>query len=250
VSVPAPREPAARLVSVGIDSPDPVAAARWWADALGWTVVAAADDEAEIAPPGRDREPVLVFLAVPEAKTAKNRLHLDLGTDDADDHRETVARLLAAGATRVDVGQRDATWDVLADPDGNELCVLEPRDRYRGAGRLAAVVVDAADPARLARWWADASGWTVGYEAGGVTSLHHPGDRPPDIDFVTVTEPKEGKNRLHLDLLAPAGDVEAEVRRLVARGARRVDIGQGDVPWAVLADPEGNEFCVLPSPDL
>jgi hypothetical protein len=161
-----------------------------------------------------------------------------------------VARLLAAGATRADIGQRDVTWDVLADPDGNELCVLEPRDRYRGAGRLAAVVVDAADPARLARWWADATGWRIGYEAGGVTSLHHPDDRPPDIDFVTVTEPKRGKNRLHPDVIAPGGDVETEARRLVARGATPVDIGQRDVPWAVLADPEGNEFCVLPSVDI
>jgi hypothetical protein len=66
------------------------------------------------------------------------------------------------------------------------------------------------------------------------------------VDFVAVGEPKRLKNRLHLDVLAPGGDVEAETKRLCSRGARPADVGQGDAPWAVLADPEGNEFCVLP----
>lgn len=155
-------------------------------------------------------------------------------------------RLLAAGATTVDLGQRDLPWVVLADPDGNELCVLEPRDRYRGAGRLAAVVVDARDPATLARFWAVTIGWAIGFEAEGITSLHHPGGRPPDLDFVAVPDPKRVKNRLHLDVVAPRGDVTAAARLLIERGARPVDIGQGTVPWRVLADPEGNELCVLP----
>jgi hypothetical protein len=135
---------------------------------------------------------------------------------------------------------------VLADPDGHELCVLDPRDRYRGAGRLAAVVIDAHDPPALARWWAEVTGWPVGHEGEDVTSLHQPDDRPPDIDFVRIADPKTGKNRVHPDVLAAGGDVDAAVRELVALGARAVDIGQGDVPWTVLADPEGNELCVLP----
>lgn len=239
----------ARLVSVGVDTADPLGAARWWAGALEWRVVEAGPDEAAIAPAGEERAPTLVFLRVPEPKTVKNRLHLDLATVDADDHERTVSRLLAAGASRADIGQGDATWTVLADPEGNELCVLEPRERYQGCGRLAAVVVDAHDPASLARFWALASGWRVGFEEGPVTSLHHPGARPPDLDFVRVADRKTVKNRLHLDVLAPGGDVEAEVARLVEAGAVPVDIGQGDVPWAVLADPEGNELCVLSSPD-
>jgi predicted enzyme related to lactoylglutathione lyase len=238
-----------RLVSVAVDSADPVASARWWARALGWRVVASEPDEVEIAP-AEAREPTLVFLAVAEPKTVKNRIHPDLASQSARDQRETVDRLVAAGATPVDVGQREVPWVVLADPFGNELCVLEPRDRYRDAGALAAVVVDALDPSELAGFWAAATGWTVGFEADGITSLHHPRDRPPDLDFVRVGEPKRTKDRLHLDIVAPGGDVGAEVQRLVGLGAVPADVGQGDVPWAVLADPEGNELCVLPSRDV
>lgn len=248
VSSPAPDPavdvPTARLVSVGIDSGHPVDAAQWWADALEWRIVAAASDEAEIAPHAGGTL-ALVFLPVPEPKTVKNRLHLDIASRDADDRHATVARLLAAGATEVDIGQKDVRWTVLADPEGNELCVLEPRDRYRDTGRLAAVVVDATDPPSLARYWASVTGWRVALEQDGVTSLRHPSDRPPDLDFVRVADAKQGKNRLHLDVVAP-GEVDVHAARLATAGAQPVDIGQGDVPWAVMADPEGNEFCVLP----
>jgi predicted enzyme related to lactoylglutathione lyase len=235
------------LVSVGIDSADPEASARWWADALGWSVIASAPGEAEVAPAGEARVPALVFLEVPEPKTVKNRIHLDLASEDAASQAQTVERLIASGATPVDIGQHDVPWVVLADPDGNELCVLDPRDRYRGAGSLASVVIDAHDPPALARFWAVAIGWTISTDVDGFTSLRHPGGRPPDLDFVAVTDAKVVKNRVHLDVAAPGGDVHAEVDRLIALGAAPVDIGQGDVPWVVLADPEGNEFCVLPT---
>jgi catechol 2,3-dioxygenase-like lactoylglutathione lyase family enzyme len=234
------------LVSIGIDTADPPAAARWWADALGWEVVAADADEAEIVPPS-GRAPALVFLRVHDPKVGKNRVHLDLASADTTDMETTIDRLLATGASRADVGQGDAPWVVLADPEGNEFCVLEPRDRYQGTERLASVVIDAADPAALARFWAAATGWPIGYEQDGVASLHQPDDRPPDVDFVPVTDAKRVKNRLHPDVLAADGDVEGAARALVALGARPVDIGQGDgSPWIVLADPEGNELCVLP----
>jgi predicted enzyme related to lactoylglutathione lyase len=234
------------LVSFGIDSADPPVAARWWAEALDWDIVATAPDEAEIAP--RDgRVPALVFLAVAEPKVGKNRVHLDLASTDAGDHQQTVERLLATGARPADIGQQDVPWVVLADPEGNEFCVLEPRARYQGAGRLAAVVVDAADPPALARFWAAVTGWSIGFEDADVTSLHHPGGRPPDIDFVLVRDEKQVKNRLHPDVVAPDGDVAGATEAVIALGARHVDIGQGEgLPWVVLVDPEGNELCVLP----
>ncbi len=113
-----------QFVSVGIDSPYPGAAARWWAAALEWSVVSSASDEAEIAPARNRRSPALVFLAVPEPKWGKNRIHLDIGTVDAGDRERTVERLIAAGATPIDVGHGDVPWVVLADPEGNELCML------------------------------------------------------------------------------------------------------------------------------
>ncbi|HXH57551.1 VOC family protein [Iamia sp.] len=110
-----------------VDATDPVTLGRWWAEALGWVVVDENAEEVEIrSAPGR--LPGLLFLAVPEPKAVKDRLHLDFRPDDRD---AEVDRLLARGATRADVGQGDETWVVLADPEGNEFCVLSSR---RAAG--------------------------------------------------------------------------------------------------------------------
>jgi Glyoxalase-like domain len=105
---------------VVIDSADPRALGRWWAAALGWVVVGEYDDELEIRP-APDQLPGLLFGVVPESKAGKNRLHLDFRPDDRD---AEVERLLALGARHADVGQRDVRWVVLADPEGNEFCVL------------------------------------------------------------------------------------------------------------------------------
>jgi hypothetical protein len=102
---------------------DGPALGRWWQEALGWVVVDDDDGCYEIRPE-IDRLPGLLFVPVPEAKTSKNRLHLDFRPDD---HDAEVQRLLDLGATRVDVGQGDQPWTVLADPEGNEFCVLAAR---------------------------------------------------------------------------------------------------------------------------
>jgi hypothetical protein len=106
-----------------IDAADPVALGRWWASALGWVVVNDDADEFEIRR-SADRLPGLLFAAVPEAKTQKNRLHLDFRPDDRD---AEVDRLIALGAERADIGQGEQSWVVLADPEGNEFCVLSSR---------------------------------------------------------------------------------------------------------------------------
>jgi hypothetical protein len=107
-----------------IDARDPGGLGNWWREALGWIVVNDDDDEFEIRPTP-DRLPGLLFVPVPERKTIKNRLHLDFRPDDRD---AEVERLLALGATRADVGQGEQSWVVLADPEGNEFCVLGSRD--------------------------------------------------------------------------------------------------------------------------
>jgi predicted enzyme related to lactoylglutathione lyase len=121
-----------------------------------------------------------------------------------------------------------------------------------GAGsavRLENLTVDAADPAALADFWQAVLGWRRTIEEADEIALRPPAgsvedDVYPDLLFLKVAEAKAGKNRLHLDL-RPL-DQAAEVARLEALGARRVDVGQGpEVTWVVLADPEGNEFCVL-----
>ncbi len=252
-----------RFVSIVVDAADPHTLGHWWSGTLGWPVQFEDEHEVVVEPDGNELEervPALVFVPVADTKVVKNRLHLDLSSDSAEHQRAAVEVLRARGATAVDIGQHgvpgigqhDVPWIVMADPEGNEFCVLDPRDRYLGGGSLAAVVVDAADPAGLAAFWAEATGWSIGYEAnaGEVVSLHSRHGGPPDIDFVRVDDPKIVKDRLHLDVRPFADDDQAaEVERLVALGARRIDVGQREVTWVVLADPEGNEFCVLRSKD-
>ncbi len=236
-----------RLYSVVIDCADHAAQARWWAETLGWSVTIDADDEATIEPNAATRNDLAVtFVPVPEPKQAKNRVHLDLGSPTRQAQVETVERLVERGAARADVGQAEVSWIVLADPEGNEFCVLAPDDRFDEAGALEAVVVDAVRPGLLARFWAEATGWGITCESHLVASLCHPSGDPPALDLIAVAHPTPGKNRVHLDVAPPAsGDRDAEVERLSRVGARDVDIGQGQVTWTVLADPEGNEFCVL-----
>lgn len=109
------------------------------------------------------------------------------------------------------------------------------------------VIVHSVDPAALGQWWAEALGWVVVYSSADEFEIRPEADRTPGLDFVRIDEAKTSKSRLHLDFRPD--DQQAEVARLVAHGARRVDVGQGDAAsWVVLADPDGNEFCVLSAP--
>jgi predicted enzyme related to lactoylglutathione lyase len=108
------------------------------------------------------------------------------------------------------------------------------------------VVVDAHDLPRLARFWAQALRWSVLSERDREVVIGPDVEAPVGICFMPVTDRKTVKNRLHLDLTTTADDRHAEIERLVGLGARRVDVGQtGEESWTVLADPEGNEFCVV-----
>jgi hypothetical protein len=116
---------ALRLWTIDVDAHDPKALGRWWAEALGWKIFFEDDDEVVITTDD-ERFPGIIFLPVPEGKAVKNRLHLDFVPDD---RGVEVARLLEMGATRADVGQSaDVAWVVLADPEGNEFCVLRARE--------------------------------------------------------------------------------------------------------------------------
>lgn len=115
---------ASRLYNVTIDAHDPAALAEFWRHALGYRVAYSEPNEVGIEPPEGDSGTALVFVPVPEAKAVKNRLHLDLAPDD---QAAEVERLLALGARRVDIGQGQASWVVMADPEGNEFCVLTLR---------------------------------------------------------------------------------------------------------------------------
>jgi catechol 2,3-dioxygenase-like lactoylglutathione lyase family enzyme len=114
-----------RWQSICIDTPDPAPLARWWADLLGWRITFDEPDEVVLEPPAGSVadgvSPDILFVKVPEGKAVKNRLHIDLRPED---QAAEVARAEAMGATRIDIGQGEPTWVVLADPEGNEFCIL------------------------------------------------------------------------------------------------------------------------------
>ena len=114
-------------------------------------------------------------------------------------------------------------------------------------GVITEINIDCANSERVAQFWADVLGWQL-QRKDDFLWMSESGD-PTDggliLVFVKVPEPKTVKNRVHVDISPSGSDQAEETERLIALGARRVDIGQGDVPWVVLADPEGNEFCLL-----
>ncbi|MBA2447612.1 MAG: VOC family protein [Chloroflexi bacterium] len=113
--------------------------------------------------------------------------------------------------------------------------------------RFTGLVVDCAEPKRLAEFWAAVLGWQPAPGDDEEIELAGPPGSGPDLLFIPVPEPKTVKNRLHIDVNPVGCEQEQEVERLIGLGARRVDVGQGEQSWVVLADPEGNEFCVLRS---
>ncbi|MFJ5309560.1 VOC family protein [Streptomyces sp. NPDC088350] len=242
---------ALRPVQVNIKALDDTAVGRFWAEALGWRLSGAEPGATSAQPDGFDwLDPAAVaidVIAVPEPRTAtKNRLHLDLATTSAAHQAELVARLRSLGATPVDVGQGEVPWTVLADPEGNEFCVLEPREIYRDTGPIAVVVVDCADPWAMARFWGEALDWTPHEVTDDHAVFRSAKGVGPYLEFLRTPGAKTVPDRVHLDLLRyPDDDQEAEVTRLRALGAGDLDVGQGEVPWRCLVDPEGHEFCVL-----
>ena len=241
---------ALRLVQIAMNAQDEIALGRFWGQVLGWRTSSEGPGVINVEPEGLGYpDPAALYvdvLRVPEAKTVRNRVRVDLATTSTDHQVEVVARVRGLGATLLGRGEGEAGGTHLADPEGNEFRVLEPRSPYRNTGPIAAVVVDCADPRAMARFWGRATDWAV-HEVTDAHALLRSGEGVgPYLEFVRSDEARTVKNRVHLDLRPYPGDDQAvEVERLRALGATDVDLGQGDVPWTVLADPEGNEFCVL-----
>lgn len=242
---------ALRLVQVNYKARDDSALGRFWAEALGWGVSSEGPGVTNVEPEGFAwPDPAVLYIdvvTVPDPETVKYRAHIELATTSAAHHAELVARLQELGATPADMGQGDVPWTVLADPEGNVFCVLEPREIYRDTGPIAAVVVDCEDPRAIARFWDEAMDWTLHEVTDDHALLRSAKDVGPYLQFLRTPHLKDMWNRVHLDLVPyPGDDQAAEVARLEALGATLTDVGQGDdVHWKVLTDPEGNEFCVL-----
>jgi len=239
-----------RLVQINMKAHDDDALGRFWAEVLGWGVDSEGPGVTNLEPVGfsyPDPSAVCIdLIARPEPKTGKNRVHLDLATTSAAHQAELVARLKDLGATLADVGQGDVPWTVMADPEGNEFCVLEPRPVHGDTGPIAAVVVDCADPREMARFWDGATDWTLHEVTDRQATLRSAQGVGPYLEFVRTPDTKSGWNRVHLDVAPyPDGDPAAEEARLRALGATDPGIDQSSISWRILSDPEGNEFCLL-----
>ncbi|WP_308168676.1 VOC family protein [Nonomuraea sp. NEAU-A123] len=241
---------ALRFVQVNFKARDDAALGRFWAEALGWNVSSEGPGVTNLEPEGFAwPDPAGFYIdvvTVPNPETVKYRAHLELATTSAAHHAELVARLKDLGATPADVGQGDVPWTVLADPEGNEFCVREPRETHQDTGPIAAVVVDCTDPRSMARFWGEAVDLTPHEVTDDHALLRSADGVGPYLELRRTSDVTTVRNRVHLDLLPyPIDDKETEVTRLRALGATNADVGQGNVSWTVLTDPEGNEFCVL-----
>src|SRR4051812_25412250 len=155
---------AMRLENVVFDAVEPGALGRFWADVLGWRLVVEADEVDVVAPIDDPiaSYPALVFVSDDDPGAGRIRVHLDLVTESVEHQERWVAERLAMGATHSDVGQpADSPFTVLADPEGNPFCVLDPRPEYGEPGQIASIVLAAHDAAALRDVYLEATGWNL-----------------------------------------------------------------------------------------
>jgi predicted enzyme related to lactoylglutathione lyase len=231
------------LFALSFDANYPLRLARFWSGLLHWELTADREDSVAVLP-NDDTGFRLRFVAGQEKKGVPNRVHLDLTSASLEDQRETVARALALGARHIDIGQLpEDEHVVLADPEGNELCVIEPGNKFLAdCGFIGAINCDGTQ--EVGYFWSEALGWPLVWDQNGETAIQSPRGGTKIAWGGPPVAPKTGKGRLHFDLV-PHTEQQAEAERLISLGATQIDIGQGEVDWVVLADPDENEFCVL-----
>jgi catechol 2,3-dioxygenase-like lactoylglutathione lyase family enzyme len=226
----------ARWKDLCIDATDASRMAEFWGTVLGLRLDH--HDDGDAALHGATPEETIWINAVPEPRTVKQRVHIDL------DVASTEAIVQLGATVLVPAAESGFRWSVLADPEGGELCTFE-REGLPSTppGRLYELGVDTADTASAhaqAEWWGEVWGATVVHDDRGYSWIEDiPGAPLAAIDFVPVPEPKTVKNRIHWDITC--GDVPA----LVARGATVLAQPTATTDWHVLADPDGNEFCAF-----
>jgi hypothetical protein len=234
----------ASLAALCFAASDPVALSSFWAGLLGEETVE--DQRAGITLlPSDDAGLRLRFLRTREPRTGRNQMHLDLTSTSLDDQAETVARALGLGARHLDVGQRPEEGHVvLADPEGNELCVIEPGNSFLAdCGFVGALACDGSQ--QVGYFWSEALGWPLVWDQDQETAIRSPRGGPKITWGGPPLTPKVGRNRLWFDL-AQGGDQRAELDRLVRLGATLSESSRDEARWE-MADPDGNEFCVLRS---
>ena len=219
-----------RWKALCIDALDVSAVEGFWSNTLGLRVEALDDGDSVLC--GETPQDTIWVNLVPEGKQVKNRVHLDVRSTSLEPF-SALEQLSAEG---------QFPWTVFADPEGNEFCVFVA-DEGRKQG-LKDVVVDAVDPPTMAAWWADVLGGALGHQDDYSHVDDIAGSPVESMDFVRVPEPKTVKNRIHWDVTLTEGST---VDDLVSAGATVLRARDQEIDWTIMADPEGNEFCVFAS---
>jgi hypothetical protein len=189
----------------------------------------------------------LLFRPRANEKAGQNRIHIDLTTTSLDDQNDTVAGLLAIGATHVDIGQDpNEAHVVLADPEGNEFCVIEPSNRFlANCPRLGAVNCDGTR--NLGCFYGEALGWPLVWDQDEETAIQAPDGSGPKITWSgPPLMPKLGRERFHFHLASTSPtSAHATLDRILALGATRLDVGDACPGAIALSDVDGNQICLV-----
>ncbi|MDX3098084.1 VOC family protein [Streptomyces sp. ME01-24h] len=231
-----------RLLAICFNATRPSDLARFWSGLLGWRVADGPDDDVTLVPPDAAGFRIR-FRPGQEPKTGQNRAHFDLTSTSPEEQQQTVARALRLGGKHIDVGQLPEEGHVvLADPDGNEFCVIEAGNKFlAGTGFVGALACDGTQD--VGYFWSAALRWPLVWDQDLETAIQAPNGGTKITWGGPPVPPKTGTNRLYFELAPPAdADWEAEVDRLLSLGATRADPGEGDGDRALMLDPDGNEF--------
>ena len=223
--------PLATFKDLCLDAVDPGVLGAFWAAALDLELHTQESGDTYLT--GPTQEHTIWVNRVPEPKTVKHRMHLDVNVGSVDE-------LTALGATVLDA--ESFRWTLMADPEGGEFCAFVREGAI--SQRLYEIGIDTADSAeaahRIAAWWADVLGARLVDDDRGYSYVDRvPGAPYDSLDFAPVPEPKTVKNRIHLDVTT------ADVDALVAAGATVLRAKDDQIGWTVMADPDGNEFCAF-----
>jgi predicted enzyme related to lactoylglutathione lyase len=230
------------LFALCLDANDPPRLGQFWASLLSWDISDNSKNEVMLLPTD-DTGFRFRFRSAQEQQAGQKNMHFHLTSTSLDDQQHTVARSLELGARHIDVGQRPEEGHVvLADPEGNEFCVIEPGNKFlAGCGFFAEVTCEGSP--QVGYVWSEALGWPLVWDQDLQTAIQSPQGGPKISWDGAGMAPKPRNYRYRFELAsADRHDQQTGIDRLISVGATLVDTGQGDV---VMADPDGHKFCLL-----
>ena len=235
----------AQLVALCIDAHDPLLLARFWSGLLGWERAEDQGDGVALVP-ADDTGFRIRFLRSEAEKVRQNQMHFDLTSASPEVQKETVERALELGGRHHDVGQGpEVTHVVLADPEGNEFCVIAAGNKFLAeCGFIGALASDGSQ--EVGYFWSRALDWPLVWDQDQETAIRSPHGGPKITWGGPPFTPKNGRNRLRFDLAAAESSQQTETDRLVSLGATWIGVGPG-AGEVLMLDPDGNEFSLWPA---